>query len=105
MNRLLVPVFSQFMQFSRLVSVVHQGIYDGMTLDEIKKMDPEEHKVIEEHPFNYRYLRGEVIQQKIQLSYTCRAEVSKHILVEVSLILFIFRSVLALDKIVEVTAF
>lgn len=37
-----------------------QGIYDGMTLDEIKKMDPEEHKVIEEHPFNYRYPRGEV---------------------------------------------
>ena len=38
----------------------YQGIYDGMTLDEIKKMDPEEHKVIEEHPFNYRYPRGEV---------------------------------------------
>lgn len=31
-----------------------------MTLDEIKKMDPEEQKVIEEHPFNYRYPRGEV---------------------------------------------
>lgn len=40
---------------------IYQGIYDGMTLDEIKKMDPEEHKVIEEHPFNYRYPRGEVI--------------------------------------------
>ena len=32
-----------------------------MTLDEIKNMDPEEHKVKEEHPFNYRYPRGEVI--------------------------------------------
>ena len=39
----------------------HQGIYDGMTLDQIKQMDPEEHKVLEEHPFNYRYPRGEVI--------------------------------------------
>ena len=38
-----------------------QGIYDGMTLDEIKNMDPEEHKVKEEHPFNYRYPRGEVM--------------------------------------------
>ena len=41
--------------------VFHQGIYDGMTLDEIKQMDPEEHKVLEEHPFNYRYPRGEVM--------------------------------------------
>ena len=40
----------------------YQGIYDGMTRDEIKKMDPEEHKVIEEHPFNYRYPRGEVMR-------------------------------------------
>lgn len=31
-----------------------------MTRDEIKKMDPEEHKVLEEHPFNYRYPGGEV---------------------------------------------
>ena len=37
-----------------------QGIYDGMALDEIKRMAPEEHKVMEEHPFNYRYPRGEV---------------------------------------------
>jgi len=38
-----------------------------MTLDEIKKMDPEEHKVMEEHPFNYRYPRGEVIATAIEL--------------------------------------
>ena len=47
----------------------HQGIYDGMTLDEIKQMDPEEHKVLEEHPFNYRYPRGEVIQSKKNAVY------------------------------------
>ena len=40
-------------------------------------MDPEEHKVIEEHPFNYRYPRGEVIKRKIQLTHMCRADVSK----------------------------
>lgn len=31
-----------------------------MILDEIKKMDFEEYKVIEEYLFNYRYFRGEV---------------------------------------------
>ncbi|XP_020605187.1 6-phosphofructo-2-kinase/fructose-2,6-bisphosphatase 1-like isoform X2 [Orbicella faveolata] len=54
-------------QYLKVVSIerwkalneMDHGIYDGMTLDEIKKMDPEEHKVIEEHPFNYRYPRGE----------------------------------------------
>ena len=40
-------------------------------------MDPEEHKVIEEHPFNYRYPRGEVIKGKIQLTHMCRADFSK----------------------------
>nr|XP_058946442.1 6-phosphofructo-2-kinase/fructose-2,6-bisphosphatase 1-like isoform X2 [Pocillopora verrucosa] len=43
----------------KALNEMDHGIYDGMTLDEIKKMDPEEHKVIEEHPFNYRYPRGE----------------------------------------------
>ncbi|XP_022781163.1 6-phosphofructo-2-kinase/fructose-2,6-bisphosphatase 1-like [Stylophora pistillata] len=43
----------------KALNEMDHGIYDGMTLDEIKKMDPEEHKVIEEHPFNYRYPSGE----------------------------------------------
>lgn len=47
----------------------YQGIYDGMTLDEIKKMAPEEHKVIEEHPFNYRYPRGEVNKCLVNSAY------------------------------------
>ncbi|KAJ7383560.1 6-phosphofructo-2-kinase/fructose-2,6-bisphosphatase 2 [Desmophyllum pertusum] len=43
----------------KALNEMDHGIYDGMTKDEIKKMAPEEHKVIEEHPFNYRYPRGE----------------------------------------------
>lgn len=43
----------------KALNEMDHGIYDGMTLDEIKQMDPEEHKVLEEHPFNYRYPRGE----------------------------------------------
>lgn len=43
----------------KALNEMDHGIYDGMTRDEIKKMDPEEHKVLEEHPFNYRYPGGE----------------------------------------------
>lgn len=71
-----------------MVINIMQGIYDGMTLDEIKKMDPEEHKVIEEHPFNYRYPRGEVRGIILYLKWITEETITRKFFMEIKFRIF-----------------
>lgn len=59
-----------------------------MILDEIKKMDFEEYKVIEEYLFNYRYFRGEVRGIILNLKWIIEEVIIRKFFMEIKFCIF-----------------